>query len=156
VLVPGMARAADVPASTWKVPDDVFVYAVIIIVFLAIFIAFALVFQRLSAAASWSLADALSEEADVTVDDVTDKPYTVNGTVVKKTELAASTSRLIAFIGTIAILFLFLGFGAIIMWEYAETGTIQNADAIGKYLLAGLTLFAPYVVNKFASVFAPK
>jgi len=160
VLGPAIAWAADTPATPttppWQALDPHFLYVIVIVVALAIFIAFALIFRVLNDHETWSLAQALSEEVDVTVDDADGKPYSVNGTVVKKTELAASSSRLIAFIGTIAILFLFIGFGVIIMWEYGETGNITNADAVGKYLLAGLTLFAPYVVNKFSSVFAPK
>ncbi len=144
------ADAASAPASTgWQAPPDQFIYAVIVIVYLGVFIAFAIVCRVLSENQSWSLATALSEEADITVDGP-------NGQQVKKTELAASSSRLIAFVGTIAILFLFLGFGAFILWEYAEKGTVSNTDTIGKYLLGGLTLFAPYIVNKFSSVFAPK
>lgn len=150
LLASTVALGADASSpSPWKAPGDQFVYAVIIIVYLGVFIAFAIVCRLLSESQNWSLATALSEEADITVADP-------NGQQVKKTELAASSSRLIAFVGTIAILFLFLGFGAFILWEYAETGTISNTDTIGKYLLGGLTLFAPYIVNKFSSVFAPK
>jgi hypothetical protein len=145
-------------AQSWISPDDWFIYTVIIVVFLGLAIAFGLVVRRLGAdGTGWSLADALSEEADVTVPDDHGKPYTVNGVVVKKTELAASSSRLIAFVGMIAILFLFLGFGAFMLWGFAKTGTMPSGAAdITKYLLGGMTLFAPYVVNKFSSVFALK
>jgi hypothetical protein len=158
----GMAQTTAPPkdaSSTvqWEPLDPTLLHVIIVIVLVAIFIAFALIFRRLAEPTSkWSLAEALSEEADVTVNDANGMPYTVGGTVVKKTELAASTSRLIAFIGTIAILFLFIGFGVILIFEYGRTGKVDNAEAVGKYLLAGLTLFAPYVVNKFSSVFAPK
>jgi hypothetical protein len=146
--VPAMAQAAG-SAKDWKPLNTGFLYIVVGVVVLATFITFSITFRILSDHTTWSLADALSEEADITVDDA-------NGQPVKKTVLAASTSRLIAFIGTIAILSLYLGFGAIILCEYGKTGQVSNADTIAKYLLAGLTLFAPYVVNKFSSVFAPK
>lgn len=58
--------------------------------------------------------------------------------------------------GTVAILLLFLGFGGFMLWDFGETGAVRSTAEICNYLLAGLTLFAPYVVNKFSSVFAPK
>ncbi len=53
-------------------------------------------------------------------------------------------------------LLLFLGFGMFILWNFARTGNMQGAGEVRDYLLGGLGLFAPYVVNKFSSVFAPK
>jgi hypothetical protein len=158
LLFPALARAADTATST---PDngktDTFIYVVIAAVYAAVFIVFATVSRILGASSSkWSLADALSEEADLTVDDGTGKPMMAAGAAVNKSELRASSSRLIAFVGTVAILLLFLGFGAFMLWDYAKTGTIRNANDVRSYLMAGLTLFAPYVVNKFSSVFAPK
>lgn len=142
----------------WSPPENWFIYLVIIAVFLGLAIALGAVGRRLGDPATrWSLADALSEEADLTVPDAAGLPYTVNGVVAKKTELVASSSRLIAFMGLLAIMFLYLGFGAFILWGFAKTGTIPAAaSGVTNYLLGGMTLFAPYVVNKFASVFAPK
>jgi hypothetical protein len=145
-------------AQAWSPPEPWFIYTVIIVLFLALAIALGAVARRLGAEGNkWSLADALSEEADLTVADAQGLPYTVNGVVIKKTVMAASSSRLIAFVGMIAILFLFLGFGAFILWGFAKSGTMPaSAGEITKYLLGGMTLFAPYIVNKFSSVFAPK
>jgi hypothetical protein len=105
---------------------------------------------------SWSLADALSEEVEVTaLDSAKAMVLTTDGTPVQKTVMAASTSRLIAFVGMIAILFLYIGFGIFVLWGFAETGEVPaSTDAMSKYFVAGLTLFAPYIVNKFSSVFA--
>lgn len=154
---PATNAPAQAGANSWQPLDSRFVYAVVIVAFAGIFIAFAAVCRILRDHPKWSLADALSEEADVPVTDAAGQPVIgANGAAVTKPQLAASTSRLIAFVGTIGILGLFLGFGAIIMCQYGKSGSITNADAIGKYLLGGLTLFAPYVVNKFSSVFAPK
>jgi hypothetical protein len=165
-LTPKLTWAqAGTPASTtppvvlpqYVPPEPWFIYTIIFIVLLAVVIALAAVGRVLGAANSkWSLSDALSEEADLTVDDGSGKPYMVNGVVVKKTELVASSSRLIAFVGTIAILLLFLGFGSFMLWDFGETGAVRSTAEIRNYLLAGLTLFAPYVVNKFSSVFAPR
>ena len=144
-------------APAWSAPQDWFIYIVIAVVFVGLAVVVTSAARRLGASDNdWSLGDALSEEADVTVPDASGLPYTINGVVVKKTELAASSSRLIAFMGMIAILFLFLGFGAFILWEFAKTGSVPSATAdVTKYLLGGMTLFAPYIVNKFSSVFAP-
>jgi hypothetical protein len=109
--------------------------------------------NRLNKPPSWSLAEALSEEADTTVPDANGIPFVVNGVVVKKTELSASSSRLIAFVGAIAILFLFLGFGIFVLWGFAMTGNMPaSTGSITTFLAGGSTLFAPYVVNKLSSL----
>src|SRR5262249_21552307 len=105
ILAPHAAYAA------WTPPATGFVYAVIAVVLVMTIVALAAVAQKLAATATWSLADALSEETDLTVSDANNLPYTVDGVVVKKTELRASSSRLIAFLGMIAILVMFIGFG---------------------------------------------
>lgn len=137
---------------------DWFIYTIITIVLLGLLIALAAVARQLGATGNaWSLSTALSEEADITVPDAAGLPYSVNGVPVKKTELVASSSRLIAFLGTLAILFLFIGFGVVILWNFAKNGTVPpGTKEAMTFLVGGLTLFAPYVVNKFSSVFAPK
>lgn len=70
------------------------------------------------------------------------------------TKLHASSSRLIAFMGSLVILFIFFGFGTVALYGFATTGTVPaTLKDITDYLLAGLTLFAPYTVNKFAKLF---
>ena len=135
-----------------------FIYLIVTAVFIGILIALLKVSARLSDPAThWSLADALSEEADLTVNDANGVPLITNGAPVKKTELAASSSRLIAFLGTIAILFLYLGFGAFMLWGFATSGAMPAAAGdVSKYLVGGMTLFAPYIVNKFSAMFAAK
>src|SRR5271167_3121918 len=65
---------------------------------------------------SWSLSDALSEEADIAPLDATGKPYLgPDGKAVVISELRASSSRFIALIGLISILMLYLGFGLVIL-----------------------------------------
>ena len=60
----------------------------------------------------WSLADALSEEADTTPLDATGKPYPgPEWEGVGDIELRASSSRFIALIGLIGILMLYLCVG---------------------------------------------
>jgi hypothetical protein len=140
--------------AEWTPPATGFIYTVIAIVLVATIIALVTFAQRLSSSTNWSLADALSEETDLTVSDANNMPYTVNGVV---TELRASSSRVIAFVGMIAILLMFVGFGAFILWGFAITGELPpGASSVVQYLLGGMTLFAPYIVNKFASMFAAK
>lgn len=56
--------------------------------------------------------------------------------------------------GMIVILLMFLGFGAFALYSFAKTGNMPDSiDKVVNFLVAGLTLFAPYVVNKFSKVF---
>ena len=118
----------------WVAPPEFVIYLVIGALYLAITACGVAVARALRRAPSWSLADALSEEADTS---------DASG---GKTVMAASTSRLIAFLGMIGILALFLGFGAFVLWGVAETGRVPSQSAeFSQYLLGGVTLFAPYV-----------
>ena len=56
--------------------------------------------------------------------------------------------------GMIAILFLFIGFGVFALFSFGSLGSLPGSmNEVVKFLVAGLTLFAPYFVNKFASLF---
>lgn len=130
-------------SSGWIAPPDAAVYCVISLLYAGLAATGVAVGRALRKAPGWSLADALSEEADLTDGGVS------------RTVLAASASRTIAFMGMLGILMLFLGFGAFALWGVAETGQMpRESGDFGKYLLGGMTLFAPYVVNKFSSVFS--
>lgn len=73
----------------------------------------------------------------------------------KVTRMVASSSRLIALLGLIGILALFLGFGLVLIWQVARGAAVKDAiDSISDYLLYGVVMFAPYLVNKFSSVFS--
>lgn len=141
-------------------PGDLFVFAVIIVVFIGALLAIAFV-RAAVAQTNWSLADALSEEAEVTaIDKATGQPIREGDKEVMVTDLRASSSRLIAFMGMLVILLMFLGFGTFAMYWFAKTGKMpEGMNDVINFLVAGLTLFAPYVVNKFSSLFeslAPK
>lgn len=114
------------------------------------------------------MADALSEDVDLPVINevtvtaggtttVTKSPlYDAAGKPVLAPVMKASSSRLIALMGTIVILFMFIGFGVLILLDFGKNGKISNSGSVSeiiKFLVAGMTLFAPYVVNKFASLF---
>jgi hypothetical protein len=56
--------------------------------------------------------------------------------------------------GMMTMFLLFLGFGSFAMYQVATTEEMPSGvDSVIKFLLAGMSLFAPYLVNKFASVF---
>jgi hypothetical protein len=119
-------------------------------------IALLIIQASLRGSGKWSLADALSEEGTVTLLDPDGVP--VNGADGKPqmvTRLIASTSRLIALMGLFGILLLYCGFGATVLYYFATAQPLpQNTDEVRNFLFAGLTLFAPYIVSKFASVFS--
>jgi hypothetical protein len=57
--------------------------------------------------------------------------------------------------GMMVIVFLFVGFGVFAMFSFGATGALPDSmDTLIKFLVSGMTLFAPYVVNKFASLFS--
>ena len=155
---PAWSQTLASPAGT---PAPWFVYTVIIIVFVGALLAIAFV-RAAVANSTWSLADALSEEAEVTaIDEATSKPILdKSDKPLTLTELRASSTRLIALVGMFMILLMFLGFGSFSMYRFAITGEMpRGIDDVIDFLLAGLALFAPYVANKFSSLFeslAPK
>jgi hypothetical protein len=67
---------------------------------------------------------------------------------------------MVALMGMIVILLMFIAFGSFSLFYFAKTGTMPSSiDEVVEFLVAGLTLFAPYAVNKFSSLFeglAPK
>lgn len=158
--------APDVFKPSWEPPSGVILYGVPIIVFFGTL--FTILAVRNSLPANWSLADALSEDVPMPVrkvtttkgqngaDDiiVTEPLYDKDAKPVLAPEMHASSSRLIALMGMIVILLMFVGFGVFALYGFGKNGAMP--DGIGgvvQYLVAGMTLFAPYVVNKFSALF---
>jgi hypothetical protein len=141
----------------WIAPGAWFVYAVIAVILLGSVIA--LLFVRLALDdTNWSLADALSEATEVTAvetaNGVTKPVLDAGGKPLQITELRASSSRVIALLGMIIILMMYLGFGTFALYGFALTGGMpESIGAAIKFLTTGMTLFAPYLINKFAGVF---
>ena len=65
-------------------------------------------------------------------------------------ENVLSTSKTIALIGSIAILLLFMGFGAATIAKYLYIGIVPygQMSKILHFLLGGSVLFVPYIINK--------
>lgn len=156
-----LAAAASGPvhaADAWVLPDRWFVYAIVIAVLGASVLSLLLIRSALIAS-TWSFSDALSEPTDITgkeadASGVLRMKLDSEGKPLVVTEMRASSSRVIALMGTIVILMMFLGFGAISLFSFASTGTVpESLDQVVHFMLAGLTLFAPYAVNKFSKMF---
>lgn len=158
------ASAAAVPP--WPAPPIWAIYGVPGVVLFGSLLAILSIRQALPS--DWSLADALSETVDLPVIEettvlgaagapatVTRSPrYDKDGKPVLAPVLKASSSRVIALMGMLAILFMFVGFGTFILYGYGRTGEVrEGTDRVVSFLAAGMTLFAPYLVNKFASLF---
>ncbi|MBI5937728.1 MAG: hypothetical protein HY850_07765 [Betaproteobacteria bacterium] len=146
------------PEPAWVAPKPWFVYAVVGIVLIGSLYALILIRAAL-VNSKWSLSDALSEETAVTaietVNGVEKPMLDANQQPLTITEMRASTSRVVALMGMIVIIMMFLGFGTFALFEFAMTGNMpKSIDNVVNYLLAGLTLFAPYVANKFSTMFA--
>ncbi|CAM3253226.1 hypothetical protein SB6411_02331 [Klebsiella spallanzanii] len=154
------------PGSKPEATSTALAYIVPIIVVFGSLIAILLI--RNSLPKEWSLADALSEDVDLPfteeVKEIKDGVETVTNRPVRDAEgkpilipvMKASSSRLIALMGMIVILFMFIGFGTLILFDFGKNGEISNPSSVSeiiKFLAAGMTLFAPYVVNKFTSLF---
>jgi len=144
--------------SDWSKPATWFVYVVIIVIFAGSLFAILMIRGALSSS-TWSLSDALSEEAEITAFETVaggaKKPMMdATGKPVMVTEMRASTSRVVALMGMVVIILMFIGFGIFSLYGFAMNGCLpDNIDRVVKFLLGGLTLFAPYLVNKFSSIF---
>ena len=70
--------------------------------------------------------------------------------------LVGSSSRLIAFLGTIGLLAMFMGTGFYLLWAFFNGKGNEAkvaAETVGSYLLYGSSLFAPYAVNQMKAAF---
>jgi hypothetical protein len=112
----------------------------------------------------WSLSDALSEDVvlpvfkestDATGALIQEQVFNpANNAAVLAPQLRGSTSRLIALMGMVAILMLFICFGAVAIFSFGKTGSIPDGvEKIVGFLMTGTALFAPYALNKLISVF---
>lgn len=156
------ASAETALTNTWAPPNTLLLYLVPFVAFFGSLIAIVAIRGALKPT-SWSLAESLSEEVPVPVYKETIDPngvktrelvYDKEGKPVLIPELKASTSRVIALMGLVAILFLFIGFGVFALFSFGSVGRLPpSMSEVVKFLVAGLTLFAPYFVNKFASLF---
>jgi hypothetical protein len=160
--VAGLAHAQTAPPP-WVPPATWLLYGIPLLALFGAVVAICVVRAALKQSTGWSLADALSEEVDLPVyTEVTDAAGNTtrslqlgpDGKPLLAAQMRASSSRVIALMGMVAILFLFIGFGALALFSLGRTGEVPpSLDRVVNFLVSGMTLFAPYVVNKFASLF---
>ncbi|MFN4976231.1 MAG: hypothetical protein ACK5GV_13385, partial [Bacteroidota bacterium] len=151
------------------------VYVITLLVGLGTFLGLYLVKRRLTKE-GWSLANALSEPTRLTIpaemrwtDSGGDRLAmgagttsaskvlrSADGTPVALTLLEASSSRMIATLGGLAILMLYMGFGIFALYSFGLTCQLPaSMPAVTTFLLSGLSLFAPYVANKISTAIQP-
>jgi hypothetical protein len=92
----------------------------------------------------WSIAEALSEEVAVEIDDPANP-----GKKLTVSKSKSSTSRLIALMGMMVILVLYVCIGAACVWSLTQQGKFPDSALQGAaFLTSGLSLFVPYIVSK--------
>ncbi|MFN9620990.1 MAG: glycoside hydrolase family protein [Synechococcaceae cyanobacterium] len=113
----------------------------------------------------WSLANAVSEPTHLTIpldenwaqsqgdNKSRIKELGITGKPTSVTLMEASSSRLIALAGMVAILLIYVGFGVFSLYTYGLTCQMPASTvAVSTFLYSGLTLFAPYVANKMSGL----
>lgn len=142
------------------------IYGLTAVVLVGCFVALAQIDRRLRRE-GWSLANAVSEPTRLQVpadphwlESMGDREAAAAGRAPGPPEtvtvLEPSTSRLIALVGMVVILMMYLGFGIFILFSFAFTCAMPaSSGAVTGFLYSGLTLFAPYVANQFSKVFQP-
>jgi hypothetical protein len=147
------ARARDASPS---VSESLFAYVLVLVAAAAIAVGVVAICGALSGS-TWSLSDALSEEADMSPLDKGGRPLPIgDGRPQVASRLRASASRFIALFGLVAILPMSVGFGLTAIRRLASGGSLPSKEQfkdIATFLFAGTAIFAPYLVNQFASVF---
>lgn len=135
-------------------------FAVLLVMSIAVvtIVSLLLIYRNVRRASTWSLSEALSEEVPVgpITKTAAGEPIQDNdGNVQHENVMKASSSRLIALLGAIAIMMLYIGAGLAVLMEFASKGTIPAATKdFTTFFLYGMVLFAPYIVNKFSSIFS--
>ena len=86
----------------------------------------------------WSLKDALTEPSAAGTDGAAPVG-------------ASSSSRLIALLGMVVILILFVGVGLVAVWQLAENNKVDLSQ-FQNYFLAGASLFVPYMFNQLRNI----
>jgi len=100
-----------------------------------------------STGGSWLLADALSEPDTIIATDGAN-----GGTAAPR--LVASSSRLIAMLGLLVILILFLAIGSAVVLQLLYTGQTPDLAGITQYFFGGVALFIPYMANQVKDAIA--
>jgi hypothetical protein len=146
ILFTVLLIGALVAGVVWSTPQLSVAY--ILIGFLLLGTTLAILSVRdILATSTWSLAEALSEQTTVSVDDPANPSHKIDRTISK-----SSMSRLIAMMGMMAILILYISIGCACLWTLTQKGTFPDSALQGAaFLTSGISLFIPYVANKATS-----
>lgn len=177
VLYAALLLAASPVAFAGENTASTLALSTIVFVDLAFLICLFLVVVTLRRDPAWSLAHALAET--ITWPDPKAAVSQVLGAAglqgaaapagkapaTTEPRLESSASRLIAFIGMLAVVVVFMGMANCVLWQcFAKHSAEQAASKAGdttsgqtwemiKFLFAGSSLFVPYAVNQFRSAF---
>ncbi|MFN9618488.1 MAG: glycoside hydrolase family protein [Synechococcaceae cyanobacterium] len=148
---------------------------VVAAIVLAVLVAVVLCLNQVAiqlARSRWSLANALSEVIELRVP--VDPAWTASqGDLQASMEdrraagepagnqnpsllrvLEPSSSRLIALVGMVVILLMYVGFGLFALYTFGLTCRMPSSTgSVTSFLYSGMALFAPYVANKVSEVF---
>ena len=143
-LISSPALAAET-ASDLTVSKNTVFWATFSIMTTALALLFLFIGFGLLRSGTWQLGDALSEEAG-------NQPNPLPESV--KPVMVASSSRLIALLGLLSILSVFVGFGYFFLYTaFAGTQSSFDMNKVISYLFSGAVLFAPYLVNQLREAF---
>ena len=149
LLLPSISWSQASTSASFGVSKESAFWATFCIMTAILVFAFMFVVLGLLRSRDWQLGDALSEEAGNQPDPLP------AGT---KPVMVASSSRLIALLGLLNILGVFLGFGFFFLYS-AFAGTISSSDMMSSmksviyYLFSGAVMFAPYLANQLRDAF---
>jgi len=146
ILGPSLACAqAPGASSSFGVSKEAVFWATFWIMTAILAFAFLFVALGLLRSRDWQLGDAISEEAGNQPDPLP------AGT---KPIMVASSSRLIALLGLLNILGVFLGFGYYFLYSaFAGTVHLEDMKSVIYYLFSGAVMFAPYLANQLRDAF---
>jgi hypothetical protein len=147
VTAPPTRAQAGAPLPSQALPgcDGPF-WPVFWIVTIFLFLFLIITFVALLRSKDWSLADTVSEEASP-------QPAVLPADREGKPIMVASTSRLVALLGLLGILSMFLGVGYYILWSLFCKNTVPQLWEIMRFFYGGAAMFAPYAVNQIRTAF---
>jgi hypothetical protein len=140
------AWSQNTPTTSFAVSKESVFWATFCIMTGIIVFAFGFITLGLLRSSTWQLGDAVSEEAD-------NQPNPLPAGV--KPVMVASSSRLIALMGLLNILSVFLGFGYYFLYSaFAGTVHLEDMKSVIYYLFSGAVMFAPYLANQLQNAFS--
>jgi len=137
---PVPAPAAFVPLEPWVV------WAIILVINVLIIYGVRQVVRGLDLDPEWTMSRALSENTVVEQTHPTERDQNGQPLVLKAPP--PSSSRLIALLGMIVIMGIFLGIGDVIIWSLGTSGKLPDLEKAKDFLYAGAALFAPYLISQ--------